>query len=417
MLDLLPFSPKGLASTRDCDFLTVWEGSVRSSKTICSLWSFMWEVIRSPDPFHLMVGKDQSSVMGNCIESEYGLVMLSGGGAQVKRDKHNKVYVDLFGKHIDIFGGENVSSFKAFRGRSYGMVYNDEVNLQHPNTVEECFNRTLASKRRKHFWTLNPDVPNAYIYKSHLDVYDKEITPGYRWYHFTLDDNPAITEERKEEIKRQYHGIFYQRYILGLRVRAEGICFPGFLRERNVLHALQAKINVVDIGVDIGKNKSATTCCATGYFKPEVGRLSCVVLDELYYAENKDTEAVIEKIYDFIVRIVKAWPCLDVYVDSEEQLVIKSLRARLARTHPNVSVHNSLKKPINERIRFWDVMFATARAFIMDYCKHNIEATESAVWNPKMTEREERLDDGTTDIDTIDAREYSAERRMRDLIA
>jgi PBSX family phage terminase large subunit len=411
--NLLPFSSKGLESTQTCEFLTVWEGAVRSSKTICSVWAWMWGVIRSPDKYHLILGKDQSSALGNCIENEYGLIALSGGGAQIKRDHKNRVYVDLFGKHIDVFGGDNVSSYKAFRGRSYGSTYFDEGNLLHPNTLREGFNRTIASKARKHYMTLNPDVPGAYIYREYLDVYEKARTPGYRWWHFTLDDNPAITEERKAELKAQYTGVFYQRYILGLRVRAEGGCFPGFDRDRNIIDTEPAGIRFVVVGVDIGKSRSATTACALGFFWDDARKRLClVVLDELYYKENASTGAVVGKIAEFIRSVRDRWTCADVYVDSEEQLIIKDLRnLGLA------NIHGAIKKEINDRIRFWDLMFTRDRAYIMRRCKHNIEATESAVWNSKVSEREERLDDGSTDIDTLDAREYAAETHMSELVA
>jgi len=94
---LLPFSAKSLESIHGCGFLTVWEGAVRSAKTVASVFAFMCEVIKSPDPRHLMVGRSQSAVMANCVDSDLGLIDLSGGLAKIKRDKQNETYVDLVG--------------------------------------------------------------------------------------------------------------------------------------------------------------------------------------------------------------------------------------------------------------------------------------------------------------------------------
>jgi hypothetical protein len=73
-----------------------------------------------------------------------------------------------------------------------------------------------------------------------------------------------------------------------------------------------------------------------------------------------------------------------------------------------------MKRPIIDRIRLFDALFAQRRAFIMRRCKHTIEAFDTAMWDPKKID--ERLDDGTTNIDSLDAVEYAVEREMSALI-
>lgn len=406
--DLLPFGAKSLESIKDCGFLTVWEGAVRSSKTVASVFAFMCEVIKSPDPRHLMVGRSQSAVMANCVDADLGLIDLSGGLAKIKRDKQNETYIDLAGKRIDMFGGENVSSFRAFRGRTYGMAYIDEANLQHKNTIAECFNRTIASRSRKHFMTLNPDVPGHWLYTDYLDKYRDENIPGYRWFHFDLNDNPAITEERKEELKRQYTGIFYKRFILGMRVNAEGGCYPSFT-EKNVVDRVPEKILFVTIGADIGGNGSATTFAATAFYMQD-NRLSFCLIDEVYDTENRNVETLLANWEQFVKKQKARYVCADCWVDSAEQLIKKSMERRGV-----INVHNSFKKPIVDRIRFLDLMFSLGRASIYKDCKESIRAVQSAVWTTK-GDTETRLDNGTSNIDSLDAAEYSFEKYMRDMI-
>jgi PBSX family phage terminase large subunit len=406
--DLLPFSDKAKESIKDCGFLTVWEGAVRSSKTVASVFAFMLEVIKSTDTRFLMLGRSQSAVMANCIDSDYGLLDLAGGLAKIRRDSQNETYLDLAGKRIDLFGGENISSFKAFRGRTYGMVYVDEANLQHPNTIAECFNRTIASKSRKHFFTLNPDVPAHWLYTDYLDKYKEENQSGYRWFHFTLDDNPAISEERKAELKSQYTGVFYKRFILGLRVNAEGGCYPSFT-EKNVLNEIPKNIMFVEIGADIGGNGSATTFSATAFFKLN-DKLCFCCIDEVYDKENRSVEVLLNNWVQFVKKIKAQYQCIDCYVDSAEQLIRRSMQAKGI-----INVGNSLKAPIVDRIRFLDLMFSLTRAFIYKDCKYTKVAVESAVWDIRGN-KETRLDNGTSNIDSIDAFEYSWERRMRDII-
>ena len=197
--------------------------------------------------------------------------------------------------------------------------------------------------------------------------------------------------------------------MLGLRVRAEGACYPSFTSE-NIIDSLPEE-HIIDaqIGVDIGGNKSATTFALVGYFVR--GRKMCAVLiDEYYDKENKDTESVIEAFKSFVRRHREMYPISGAYVDSAEQLILKSLKNTGV-----VNVYNSLKKPVVDRIRFADLMYSQRRLFIMRHCKNTIGAKQSASWNDK-SQKEERLDDGSVNVDSLDALEYAYENRMRDFI-
>ena len=189
---------------RNTGFLTVWEGSVRSMKTVTSLKAFLDYVISYPvnNSRFIMTGATQGSIYRNCIENEFGIIALSGGLLVEKVDKNNAKYLALLGtrKKIYYFGGDNVACYKPRRGATYAGWYADEINNHHKNTIIECFNRTAVSLDRRNFWTLNPDAPSHWIYTDYIDKFLQEQVPGYRWFHFTLDDNPAITAERKAEL-------------------------------------------------------------------------------------------------------------------------------------------------------------------------------------------------------------------------
>ena len=69
-----------------------------------------------------------------------------------------------------------------------------------------------------------------------------------------------------------------------------------------------------------------------------------------------------------------------------------------------------------DRIRFFSMMMAQGRFYILRRCKHTIEALSEAVWDSKHPERDTRLDDGSTNIDSLDALEYAAEPYMEEMI-
>jgi PBSX family phage terminase large subunit len=411
--NLLPFGAKALESMNNTGFLTVWEGSVRSMKTVTSLKAFIDYVLSYPvnNSRFIMTGATQGSLYRNCIENEFGIIALSGGLFAEKVDKNNAKYLQLLGtqKKVYYFGGDNVASYKPIRGATYAGWYADEINNHHKNTIIECFNRTAVSLDRRNFWTLNPDAPSHWIYTDFIDKFLADKIPGYRWFHFTLDDNPAITAERKVELERQYTGVFYQRYILGRRVRAEGSIYTSFDRDKHIIRENPNDVLFAIIGADIGGNKSATSYVVTGFFWKD-GKLAIAALDELYDKENISTEHILKNFKVFAEKQKALYTIQDGYVDSAEQLILKSMR-----NIGVLNVHGSKKIKIVDRIRLLDYLFACDRAFIHKRCKHLIDAVENAVWDPKGM-KEERLDDGTSNVDSLDSFEYSFEGKYRELM-
>lgn len=391
------------------EYLTVWEGAVRSGKTTETLIAWMHYMLVSPEHIFLMSGATQGSLVKNCIDNDFGLIALTGGSAEKRTDRDGNKFIYWLGNKIYYVGSDTRVSYKKIRGLTIGGWYADEINLHHRTFIEEAFRRTIASKDRRHIWTLNPDVPDHWIYTDYTDRYAEQRLKGFRLHHLTMDDNPAITDERKEEIKQQYTGVFYLRYVLGLRVRAEGGCYPSW-GGQYILDAYPKNILFTEIGIDVGGTGSASAFAAVGYFKEDGKPLSIVILDEHYDKTNHSTERLVSDFKGFAERVKKRWRLVEAFVDSAEQLIMRSMRNLAV-----CNVRGSRKVEVNERIRFTDVMMSRGRFYVMRECKRTINAIESATWNPKAN-ADERLDDGTTNIDSLDAMEYGYERRIGELL-
>ena len=101
------------------------------------------------------------------------------------------------------------------------------------------------------------------------------------------------------------------------------------------------------------------------------------------------------------------------YPDNEESVHIRSLDNRCENEGFNIIVRGSKKEPINDRIECSLIMIAfNVLQYIKDECDSWVQAMTTAMWNSKKQE-DERLDDFTTDIDSLDAFEYSFERDMK----
>ena len=107
---------------------------------------------------------------------------------------------------------------------------------------------------------------------------------------------------------------------------------------------------------------------------------------------------------------------MDIYCDSAEQTLIAGLRAEAARRGLKVEIHNAKKSPINDRIRFYTAMMGAGRYKILKSCQTTIDALSEAMWDDDKKTVDVRLDYGTTNIDNLDALEYSTEPYMRDML-
>lgn len=105
-----------------------------------------------------------------------------------------------------------------------------------------------------------------------------------------------------------------------------------------------------------------------------------------------------------------------VYYDNAETVLGNSIRNAVEKQFPWISVRKAKKEIINDRIRCTVKLMGAGRFFITDDCGSLKTALSDAVWNKEIIGKDERLDDGSTDIDSLDAFEYTIERDMKYLI-
>ena len=230
-----------IAACLDSDgFLTVAEGSVRSGKTCTLLMAFAVYVVRSPETTFLLSGRTVKTAEQNCILERFGLLNLIPGSEYRKVGESRAVVFNVptpegvVTKKIIIMGASDIRSYMALRGQTFGGWMADEVNMHDREFVAEALRRTAVSKDRRHYFSLNPGAPKEWIYTDYLDRYDamseeeKKELGGYHYFHFTPDDNPAMTPPMIASLKAQYPegSYLYRRYVLGERCVAEGLVYP-----------------------------------------------------------------------------------------------------------------------------------------------------------------------------------------------
>lgn len=419
------------------NMINVAEGAVRAGKTVDHILAFCTALKTTRDKIHLASASTVGNakiILGDC--NGFGIEHYFRNQCRWGKYKGNEALIingpdTKYRERIVIFTGAMMeNSFKSIRGNSYGMWIATEINLHAKSFVQEAFNRTIAAADRKIFWDLNPDNPKSWIYTEYIDKYAEQnkadaFLGGYNYGHFTIDDNINITDQRKAEIKSQYDTstIWYKRDILGLRIPADGVIFQSFANnpEAYIVDSIdQSRITSIQIGIDFGGNKSKTVFVATAFID---GFKKLVTIADKKISGGKG-EISPETIYSEFISFVKILyqrfnPLLIkfAWADNENQAVINGLRFASARARLLVKIVDCYKAPRNDRIAALSSLMTQGRFLVMRSCTNVIRSLSEQIWDPKITDKDERLDDGTCDIDTADALEYSFSKFIKPLLA
>lgn len=430
----LPFSYKHKKYINDTliNKANVAEGAVRAGKTIDNCIAFAMHLETTPDKIHLASGSTLANAKLNIGECNgFGLEHLFKGRCHWGKFKDNEA---LFiktqtGEKIVIFaGGGKADSYKKILGNSYGLWIATEINEHYDSDdsktsfIKVAMARQLASVNPKWFWDLNPSNPTAKIYTNYIDKWKKEgLIGGYNYQHFTIFDNAAITEQRKQEIISQYDptSIWYARDIRGDRVVAEGRIYESFSKD-NIISTrnwysdeecletkLKRNIILVIAGVDFGGNNSAHKFTLTGITRNF--REVITIKEKKIKATGVDPDTLNKMFLDFIIACKSEHPNLLICrCDSAEQTLMNGFRTILRKNNIAVQIKNAIKGAVNDRIRFYNLLQAQKRYYVLDSCTELINAFNTAIWKKDTTENI-RLDDGTIDIDSLDSQEYTTE--------
>ena len=386
--------------------INILEGAVRSGKTWISLIVFaLWVATMPKDATFLMVARTLTTLKRNCLELLQVLVGEDNFSYNISQ-KQGK----LFGRTIYLEGVNDVRAEGKIRGMTLTGAYCDELTLFTEDFFTMLLSR-LSMPGAKLFGSTNPDSPLHWLnvkYIKRANELDMLVIK------FTILDNETLDPAYVEALKQEYTGVFYKRFILGLWVVADGACYPRFADKPDeyIVDEIPDGANFVSIGVDFGGNRSLTTFVATAIH----GNYDALtVIKDHHIAGRKgeiDADRVNKEFIQFVndLRSEYSVPVKYVFADSEAQYLINGMRKAAGQL--GLSIGDSKKVEVVQRIICTNSLMNTGRFKIMRNCQLVKDGLMGAVWNPKAAEkgRDERLDDFTSDIDILDATEYSFER-------
>ena len=379
-------------------------GAVRSGKTFQDKEDIIPRRIREragKDGLVFIIGVTEATVERNVLRP----MRDKFGGNLVGTINKNKVW--LFGEECYCLGAEKINQVAKIQGASIKYLYGDEA-VKWNKEVFDMIKSRLDQPYSLADLTGNPEHKKHWFkefIESNADIYLQ---------HYTIDDNDFLSTEFKENLKKEYEGtILYNRYILGQWCNAEGIIYVQFANNTDLFMKDEAvnengnKINfmIISIGVDYGATKGETELKATGItplFK-EAWTIDEEKITGLYAPED-----FYKAFINFYKRVVSNYgKVTHAFADygALGQVLTFGLNRRLQQERIPLQVQDCIKGRIIDRIYLDTMLFAQKRRFILKKCKYMKEAYEQALWDDK--KEDERLDDGTTPVDDLDASEYS----------
>lgn len=314
----------------------------------------------------------------------------------------------IFGETCYCLGADNIRHVNRIRGASFKYAYGDEIATYNPGVFDMLKSR-LDKPYSRFDGTCNPENPSHWV-KRFIDS-DADIFLQ----NYTIDDNPHLPESFRDALKKEYFGtVLYDRYILGLWVAAEGAIYIPFANDpqKHIIRTPPPGIVAAFIGIDFGGNGSAHAFSCVGFTR---SFQEMILLDEWYHKGEITPQQLEAAFVRFARKNSSKYPIIEAYADNAETTLIKGLQ-EAARAAGTVPVWKCEKKPIIDRINTEVRLFASGRFKIMEQCEHAIGAYASAVWDSKQTGKDIRLDNGSYELDILDATEYAFEREISALI-
>lgn len=414
-MEINRLSPKQAEILRfmdSADRCLICDGAVRSGKTVIMTLAFVIWAMENFDRCNFGVcAKTVQSGERNILRP---FMSLSGLPYTLEYKMTSSMLILRCGErenYFYLFGGKDESSYMLIQGITLAGVLFDEAALQPQSFIEQAVARTLTYPNAKLWFNCNPQGPRHWFYREWIKKAEER---GAKRLHFLMDDNPILSREDIQKAAAMFSGVFYERYILGKWVSADGLVYRAFAdcpEAFRISRASLPALRTIQVGVDFGGNKSNHAFAAAGItpgFEAVIALRSRSIP-----AKDTSVEDIVRLFSDFCAGVEQDFGRIQaVFCDSAEQAIINTLRARTA--YP---IRNSVKNRIINRIRAENVLLTSRRLKLLDGENGDLESgLANAVWDDSAPE-DARLDDGTSDIDILDAFEYAWEVYLRQLIS
>ena len=351
------------------------DGAVRSGKTVSMAVGFLlWSMTRFERQCFALCGRSVESLRRNVTNL---LPQWTEGIFRIEEKRsQNRLTVWSGNRSNDyyLFGGHDESSFAAIQGITLAGVLLDEVALMPRSFVEQALARCSVSASK--FWfNCNPAGPGHWFYQEWVRRAEERRLLHL---HFTMEDNPALSEAVRARYRRMYTGAFYERYVLGLWRAADGVVYDGFSPAKHLLKELPELRGDTYISCDYGTQNPTVFL---KWRRSAGGAWVCA--GEYYWSGREERRQKTDGDYadDLTVFLDGVTPRA-VVVDPSAASFIEELRRR---GWPVLKADNR----VGDGIRRVGELLKDGTLLFADTCRHTAEEFQSYVWDAAAADRGE----------------------------
>lgn len=381
-------------------------GATRSGKTYLDYYMIPRRIreVHGKDGLVMILGNTKTTLQRNVIEpmqNIWGTALVS----DIRTD--NTAY--MFGEKVHCLGADKINQVNKLRGSGIKYCYGDEVVTWHEDIFSMLKSR-LDKEYSRFDGTCNPENPHHWFKKfidSDVDIFRQD---------YTIYDNDFLSPIVIKALEQEYAGtVFFDRFILGKWTLAEGLIYTQFANNEQMFLIDKDDLPnglTISVGVDIGGSGSHHAFVASGIDRSLTNVYALKARSMV--AKGTEVDDITNAFIDFCAEVEDEYGRIDyVFSDSAEQAIKNTLTAK-----SKYNVQNSIKNEIIDRIRCESLMLGGGRLHLVKGKTDDLaNGLKNAVWSwNKKEQKEERLDDGTSDIDIMDAFEYSWEYRIKQLI-
>jgi PBSX family phage terminase large subunit len=355
-------SEKQLFSLIDSDAkINIWQGAVRSGKTYISLWRFLKEVSYGPNGDYAIITRTYDTFKRNILSLLRDLIGTDAKYLAGRRE------LNLWGKTVHVIGSVDERAEGKIRGATLSGAYVDEASIIPHSMFTMLISRCMMGEA-KIFATTNPDSPYHWLKTDYLTN-----NPDVKTWKFTLHDNPQLTDEERDYLKRQYKGVWYQRFIEGLWVQAQGAIYDFFDPSIHIIDFPPGFEKFSIVGVDYGTTNPFAMVMLS--INPKAYPNMWIKKEFYYDSKIHQRQKTDSEYVDDLIKFIDSEPVKAIYIDpSAASFKLECMR----RGVPNIL---DAENEVIDGIRMVSKYMSDGTLKICRQCKNLIDEIQGYVWD------------------------------------
>lgn len=341
-------------------------GSVRSGKTFAINLRIVREIREAPAGEGMLLGVSRESLQRNVVKPLCDWLCIPAPSSKAPS-------MNLWGRHMYLVGAPDERAQDKITGSTLAFAAIDELTLM-PYGLFKMLQSRLSNKGAKWFASTNPDSPYHWVKKELLNDPDIDI----KCWDFNLEDNPSLDPQFIKNIKKEYQGIWYQRYIEGKWVLAEGAIYPFFDYRIHVLDHPPGYGKEYIVGVDYGTTNPCVFVLI-GIDRTQFPNIWCEK-EYVYDSSQTNRQKSDSEYAEDLAKFIDGYPVKAIYVDPSAT----SFKVE-CRKHQISQIFDAENDVLNG-IRFQNKLLSNGTYKICANCFRTIEEYGNYLWDKKASE-------------------------------